>query len=295
VAYDGSSLPDTYSAVLASGLTCGSQYTLRATALNVAGEGASATAQIKVGEPTSPPLRPRATSVTPGGNAVLVWDDPISTGCLPITHYLVNRAVNGGTAADLATLIPPGDNTYSDPIPGGSFPIGTSIVYAIKAVNDGGTSAASVSLAIIVGQVPNAPTGLAVSKRPSETTAELVWTAGVSISSNPATSVFYVYVADPSGNAPTPIVVSSPTVTLSSLALGETYTVTVTAVNVIGESSPNAPALTLHAGVAPARLAGATSPRLEISDATSITIAWLPPSYYGGVSLQEYRVYYDIG
>lgn len=80
----------------------------------------------------------------------------------------------------------------------------------------------------------------------------------------------------------------------SGLRLGSSYEVTVTAVNAINESLPST-ALTLHTGIKPSKLTGISAPHHKASDATSITIEWLPPSYNGGTPLREYRIYHDIG
>lgn len=65
------------------------------------------------------------------------------------------------------------------------------------------------------------------------------------------------------------------------------------AVNAIGEGAFSAP-LTVHTGVIPTKMTGASAPVLAASTSTSITISWLPPAYNGGASLLEYRVYHDI-
>jgi hypothetical protein len=51
--------------------------------------------------------------------------------------------------------------------------MGAQITYRIKAVNDQGDGELSVALVVTVGQPPNAPTGLMVSRRISETSVEL--------------------------------------------------------------------------------------------------------------------------
>jgi hypothetical protein len=56
-AFDGAlNQPATYGTIITANITCGRQYTLRITAFNVAGESDGTSAQIKVGDPPSPPL-----------------------------------------------------------------------------------------------------------------------------------------------------------------------------------------------------------------------------------------------
>ena len=292
LAFDGTlGQPATYRAVLTSGLVCGATYSLRVTAVNVAGESESAVGQISVGDAPSPPLHPRVISISPLSTLTIEWDDPLSDGCLPVLRHVVVR-----DGADLPTEVAPGANTFTDDISSAAdFPAGAVISYAVKAVNEAGESAPSVALLVTVGQAPDAPSALVISRRFSETSVELQWAAGAAIPANPASTGFRVYVDDLSGNEVEPLVVSTPKAVVSGLTLGSTYEVTVSEVNRIGASLLSAPPLVLHAGLVPPRLSGPSAPRLAASTATSVTIEWLPPPYDGGVSLTEYRVYWDIG
>ena len=132
-----------------------------------------------------------------------------------------------------------------------------------------------------------------VSLRFSETSVEIQWEPDAPISDNLATDSFLVYLDDLSGNTVVPVTASSPQHVLSGLVLGHTYAVSVGAVNAIGEGARSV-ALSVHTGVIPSKMSGASAPVLSSSTSTSITISWLPPSYNGGASLTEYRVYHDI-
>jgi hypothetical protein len=292
IVYDGSQgQAATYGYGVSGGLRCGATYTLRVTAFNVAGESDARVQTVEVGEAPSPPLFPRWTAIVALGSVTVAWDDPLSDGCLPVLHYVVSR-----DGVDRPAAAAPGANSYTDDISAAAdFPLGTAITYQVRAVNSAGASEPSVALVVTVGQVPGAPGALAVSRRDSETAVELAWTADAPVAGNAPTLGFRVYVDDGSGNAVVPIEASTPLLEVAGLVLGHSYSVSVTAVNSIGESAHSSPALALHTGLVPSRLLDLTAPRLVASTATSITIAWLPPAYNGGAPLAGYRVYWDVG
>ena len=145
--FDGSfDQPATFSFVIENDIVCGSIYYLEVTAINVAGESDATQGEIWVGEPSSPPLRPRMTSILPLDQVTIAWDFPLDTGCLPPRHYSINR---DGT--DIAT-VGPEDATFTDDISSvGDFAMGTLIVYKISANNIAGDGEYSVELAVTVG------------------------------------------------------------------------------------------------------------------------------------------------
>jgi hypothetical protein len=68
-----------------------------------------------------------------------------------------------------------------------------------------------------------------------------------------------VYLDDQSGNAITPLNVSTNAVIFNNLTLGHTYLVTVSAVNIILEGAQSSP-LTLYTGVVPSKMTGTSAP-----------------------------------
>lgn len=148
VVFDGSKdRPATYSNIISSSITCGALYTLKVTAVNVAGESDPTIGQIEVGEPSSAPLHPTRTAITALSSLSIAWSDPLQDGCLPILHYIVNR-----DGVDLAGQIIPSSNSFTDDISAAAtYPLGTAITYKIKAVNIAGASAYSVPLVVTVG------------------------------------------------------------------------------------------------------------------------------------------------
>lgn len=276
---------------MAHSIACGGRYNLQVTALNVAGESDGTVSQILAGQEPTMPIYPRLTAISPFSALTLQWNHPLDDGCLPVRHHVVNR-----DGVDLPTLASADSNSFTDDISSAaSFPLGTSITYKIKAVNDAGASAYSEPIVVTVGQPPNAPSSLVISRRISETSVELQWTADTPVAGNVATTSYRVYLDDLSGNMVVPQNVSTPEIIFSGLTLGASYSVSVSAVNSIGEGSQSSPVLVLHTGVVPSKMTGASAPLLNASTSLSITISWLPPSYNGGSSLTTYRVYHDIG
>ena len=137
-------------------LECGLLYIVRVTALNSAGEGDFVADSIHLGNEPSNPKNPRMLSVAPASTLVFGWDVPDSDGCLPILHYTLNK--NG---VDLEVEISPSLIEYEDDISTGGQ-IGDQITYKIKAVNIAGESPYCEDLTVTVGNVPNAPTNLAI-------------------------------------------------------------------------------------------------------------------------------------
>lgn len=78
--------------------------------------------------------------------------------------------------------------------------------------------------------------------------------------------------------------------TLNNLSVGRTYTITVTAINLAGESLPAT--TTATAASVPPKMG---IPTLLSADATTITIQWAAPSFNGGSSITSYAVRRDDG
>lgn len=169
MAYDGTNFANVYTHTISGNenIECGITYNLRITALNAAGESAPTEGQIRVGSIPTAPSGLIMTAITPSVDLTLKWQPPSSTGCLPITGYIVNK--NG---VDLVTVISPSQNSYIDDISIGGT-IGTTIDYKIKAINVAGPSPYTETLTITVGEIPNAPTNLRIQDQPSSTTVNL--------------------------------------------------------------------------------------------------------------------------
>ena len=137
LALDASEFPSSYS-FLISELDCGYLYMVRVTASNVAGEGPHIAGSVHLGVPPSNPKSPLQVSVVPNTELVLSWERPDSDGCLPLTHYVINK-----DGVDLPDFVAPSATSFTDDISLSGGAIGTEIVYKVKALNVNGESSYS--------------------------------------------------------------------------------------------------------------------------------------------------------
>lgn len=271
-------------------LDCGYLYMVRVTATNVAGEGSHIASSVHLGNVPSNPKSPAMEAVVPQSALVVSWQRPDSDGCLPLTHYVLNK-----DGVDLPDLIAPSATSFTDDISTGGA-IGTQITYKIKALNVNGESGYSEDLKVTVGLVPSKPQNLQRIQMLSEDTIQVSWEPGLAISDNPATLSYRVYLDDASGNEAQIVWDSegqalSNIATLAGLRTGSVYSATVTAINEIGESSASDP-LTIYTGIAPSKI---TYLVWESSTTTSVTFRWALPEFNGGLSLQKFKLYIDVG
>ena len=131
-----------------SGLTNGTAYTVKMSAVNTMGTSAYSTVSSSV-VPKTVPGAPTVTSVTPGNQQVVVeYTVSESTGGAEITQY--NYRLNGGSAVAL-------DGSGS-PFTISGLTNGTSYTVAMTAVNAAGESAPSVSSeAFVPSTTPSTP------------------------------------------------------------------------------------------------------------------------------------------
>ncbi len=221
---------------------------------------------------------------------VLEWDKPLSDGCLPILSYTIQK-----DGVDYASSIASTATSFTDDISTGGQ-IGQKIKYRIKAININGESPYSELLTVTVGKVPNAPVALAVRQIFSATSMQMTWNDGAAITDNPATLSFRIYLDDGSGNPPAKAFDSqnqamTNIATLKNLVAGNSYKVTATAVNSIGESLNSAP-LTIYAGTVPSKIKTLV---WDDSTTTSIKVRWEAPQSNGQLSLLSFVVYIDEG
>jgi subtilisin family serine protease len=256
-----------------NGLTNGTQYSFRVSAVNAVGTG-SATSPIRA-TPVAPiiltaPTSPRSLAVYVTFNgATLYWATPSSDGGSRVTGYRAEYSTDGGTTWTTSdvTAATRRSMSYTNLVGG---VLHKFRVYAINAI---GTSEASTA-------VEGTPVAATVSSQPrffggflSGTTAYLSWTRPATTGGSAITS-YNTWMSTDSGTTWTSIAATEANVRnvrVTGLTPGVQYQFRATAANSVGNSAPSA---TLSLRV---RVAGTPNPPSSVRatvDTTSITLTW---------------------
>jgi len=228
------------SPIAVSSLSNGNNYTCTVLATNAVGDGSASAASSSFLAAT-PPAAPTLNSVTPGNNSASVAFTAGATGGSAITGFSASCASsNGGTTQS--------NTGASSPIVVSSLTNGDTYSCTVTATNAEGTSAASnTSGSFPALTVPGAPTLTGVTLG---TDAGIVaFTAG-SNGGGPIEAYTATCTSSDGGVTQSAIGTSSP-ITVGSLTSGNTYTCTVLAINVIGDSPASSASTTFVAGGAP--------------------------------------------
>jgi subtilisin family serine protease len=256
-----------------TGLTNGTRYSFRVSAVNAVGTGTATTpvlstpvAPVILTAPTSP--RSLAVYVTFNG-ATLYWSTPSSDGGSRVTGYRAEYSTDGGTTWTTSdvTAATRRSTSFTNLVGG---VLHKFRVYAINAI---GTSEASTA-------VEGTPVAATVSSQPrffggflSGTTAYLSWTRPATTGGSAITS-YNTWMSTDSGATWTSIAVTQANVRnvrVAGLAPGVQYQFRATAVNSVGNSAPSS---TLSLQV---RVAGTPNPPSSVRatvSTTSITLSW---------------------
>jgi fibronectin type 3 domain-containing protein len=253
-----------------TGLTSGTTYYYKVSAVNGWGAGAVSSEVSATPAPPTPGAPTSLTATAGNGSVALRW-----TASSAATSYSVYRGSAAG--AESATAIATGITTtsYSD----ASLANGNTYYYTVAAVTNGSVNAFSgEASAIPEPPAPAAPAGLMAIA--GNGTVALGWTA-----SSAATS-YNVYRGTTAGGESTTALVSGlATTTYSDAAVanGTTYYYTVAAFNGGGTSPQSAEALATPEPPAPPAPTGLTATAAN----ASVTLNWLGSS--GATSYSVYR------
>ena len=259
---DGTSAATTASV---TGLTNGTAYDFRVTAVNAVGSGSASTSVASTprtvsGAPTSP-------VATPGNaSASVSFVAPADNGGSPITGYTVTSTPGGFT----------GTGTGS-PITVSGLTNGTSYTFVVTATNAAGDTSSVPTAAVTPRTTPGAPTSVTAVRGNGQATVS--FTAPASNGGAPITSYTVT-----SNNGITATGTASPIV-VTGLTNGTAYTFTVVANNVAGPSA----ASSASAAVTPATVPLApTSPTVTVGDGSAV-VSFVAP-YDGGSAITGYTV-----
>jgi titin len=230
---DGTS---TSASATVTGLTNGTSYTFRVSAINIVGTGTVSTVSTAVTPRTVPGSPTSVSGIAGDAQVSLVWSVPVSDGGSVITDYVVE--FNDG---DSWTMFADGTSTSASATVTG-LTNGQAYAFRVSAINIVGTGTVStVSTAVTPATTPSAPTITAIS--PSNGSLSVAFTAGANGGSAITT---YKYSTDGGSTFRTrdlrtpasPLVITKASGTESNLVNGTLYNIQIKAVNTIGDGTP---------------------------------------------------------
>ncbi len=220
-----------------------------------------------------PPTAPQAISLTPGASEIVVtWQPPTNSGGSPITGYVLTWVSSTGASGTIPTTDTA--RTLRNLATGATYTI------SVAASNAGGSSAAVTATGTPLG-VPSPPTGVSLQR--GDGFLNVSWSPPAGDGGIPLQS-YAVHWTGPDGATNfTPV--QGTHHTIGGLTNGNTYSVTVTAINGVGSSSHSAPA-SHQPGTTP------TAPvdiRAARGDGT-VEVSWAPPLNDGGLPIAGYVI-----
>jgi titin len=273
---DTASTSTTYSA---TGLTNGTLYNFRVSALNAVTIGASSLAGSVV--PAGVPVAPTSVVAAPtNGAVVLVWTRPLNNGGNEVIGYMVETSSDGGT--NWTTAIANTNSTVASTTVTG-LTNGTTYSFRVSALNAVGSGAASTAVTSTPASVPTVPQALATTA--SNGQVVLVWNAPASNGGSAVTG----YRIERSTDGITWNTISSGvagnTHTVTGLTNGVTLMFRIAATNSIGDSA-------MTAAVTAVPAATATAPQTFVGTAgdRAATLTWSAPGSNGGLPVVSYTI-----
>jgi len=268
-----------------TGLTTGTTYTYKVSAISSAGTGTASGEAFAIPSSSS-------TSSVPGAPTNLVatqasstqinlsWSAPSSTGGSAITGYKIEVKTGSGSFSNLESNTASTSTSYSHT----GLTSGTIYTYRVSAINAIGTGAPSseASPGSSSTNSPGTPTGLTATAA-SPTQVNLSWSAPTT---GGAATGYKIEVKKGSGSYETLVANSQSTSTLfthTGLTSGTTYYYRISAINSAGTSSSTEASATPKETTTPTLTATAVSP-------TSIMLSWVPPSQTYHQSITGYKI-----
>lgn len=285
VTIPGPSFPST-SSVTITGLTNGTAYDFRVSAVTSYGNGAWATATSVT--PSTVPGAPASVTATRGDTQVLLaWTAPASNGGSAITDYEYEVSTDGGST--YATPVAIGSAATSVTVSG--LTNGTAYIFRVKTKNTNGLS--------VTGTVSNSATPVALPGTPSGLSAthgngqvSLSWTPGGSVGT-PLTGHLIEVSTDSGSNWTTAIAdtgSSSGSATVTGLTNGTSYVFRVAGISSAGTGLP----FTLASAVTPSTTPSAvTGLSAQVGDQQAV-LTWTAGAT-GGSAITGYLIEQNDG
>jgi hypothetical protein len=242
------------------------------------GDGTTSTAFAPVTVALNPPGAPTGAVATPGdGQATVTWSAPSSDGGGHVIRYTVTATPDGHQAVVDGT-------TLSAVVSG--LTNGTSYTFTVVATNSTGNGPPSLPSNAVIptssgATVPEPPTN--VTATPGNARANVTWSAPSSDGGSSITG--YTVTANPGGQTAS-VNGSTFTANVTGLSNGTSYTFTVIATNMVGDSDPSS----ASNAVTPRTVPGAPTNVVATAGNQSASVTWSAPSSNGGSPITSYTV-----
>jgi hypothetical protein len=263
------------SPITVSGLTNGTAYTFTVTATNAIGTGVASAASNSVTPATNPGAPTIGTATAGNTQATVTFSAPVSNGGSTITGYTVTSSPAGGTDSNAGTT------GLSHVITG--LTNGTAYTFTVTATNSVGTgSASSASNSVTPSTVPGAPTS-PVATRNGSGQMSVAFTAPASNGGSAITG--YTVTSSPAGGTDSNAGTTGLSHIVTGLTNGTSYTFTVVATNINGNSSASTASSSVTAGAVPDAPTAVTAVKGNTTASVSFT-----PGSANGYAITGYTV-----
>ena len=228
---------------VSNNLDAGVNYTFKVIASNAAGAGSASSASSSAAINAAPSAPRNVTASTSSGSATASWDPPADSRGSAVISYTATAYNSSNNAVGNCNVTAPTETCTVTGLSNGS-----AYTFKVTATNGIGTSIqSSESSPVTPSTVPNAPTSVVASV--GDASASVSFTAPVNNGGSSITE-YIVYASNGSTSSG-----SSSPISISGLVNDTSYTFTVKAKNINGESLASAPsaAATPKASLPPAK------------------------------------------